>query len=125
MGTFVQDIIASDVYATNGSAVDLLCKAPVALDYCWFTDPSQRRISISDKVAATSTDQYTYFGTGLKLGECGLTIRTANLSDSGLWKCHVGTTTKSVGFEITRSIGLRISGKRKAAPEYVTINAYA
>lgn len=51
-----------------------------------------------------------YFGTGVKLGECGITIMAATINDSGTWSCHMGTIGEP-GLEASKEINVRISGK--------------
>lgn len=55
------------------------------------------------------SDKYRYHGTGLKLGECGITIIDAKVSDTGIWSCHMGTVV-TAGVEVSQSINVRISG---------------
>lgn len=96
----------------NGTDVNILCKVKSAIDYCWFSHPDGLRISVSDKMEHKAIDKFRYFGTGLKLGECGVTIVQTNLSDTGAWKCHMGTLVKT-GFEVSKEFNVRISGKKK------------
>lgn len=90
-----------------------MCKAKLAIDYCWFTHPNTRRISVSDKTIQRDSDEFRYFGTGLKLGECGVTILRAQLSDTGTWRCHMGTLIRT-GFEVGHDIKVRVSGEIKS-----------
>lgn len=86
-----------------------MCKAKLAIDYCWFSHPSGRRISVSDKTIHKDSDEFRYHGTGLKLGECGVTILKALLTDTGTWRCHMGTLIRT-GFEVGHDIKVRVSG---------------
>ena len=52
------DIQADDAYGLEGSSVSMLCKAKLAIDYCWFSDPTGKRISISDRSPIQSSDKY-------------------------------------------------------------------
>lgn len=54
------DIETSDVYGLQETNVNILCKRNVPTDYCWFQDPSGRRISVSDKKALQPTDLYGF-----------------------------------------------------------------
>lgn len=58
------------------------------------------------------TDVYQYHGSGLKLGDCGLKIMNADISDSGLWSCHTGNIDKP-RIESQREFTVRVSGKDK------------
>ncbi|XP_037026242.1 uncharacterized protein LOC119067401 [Bradysia coprophila] len=86
------ELTAENVYALNGTIVKIICKAKHAIDYCWFTHPSGRRISVSDMSELIDSDEYQYYGTGLKLGDCGVKLMDADISDSGTWSCHAGNT---------------------------------
>lgn len=107
------------MYGLNGTAVNILCKAHIAVDYCWFTHPLGQRISVTDRLTATATATTTgddpsssdasYFGAGLRMGECGITLPMATLNDTGLWHCHLGTFRRT-GWETSRSVPVRISG---------------
>lgn len=74
-----------------------------------FTHPSGQRIPISDMTQGSESDVYQYHGTGLKLGDCGLKIMNADISDSGVWSCHAGNTGKS-RFESQKDFTVRVSG---------------
>lgn len=50
-----------------------------------------------------------YYGTGVKLGECGLTIMNASRNDSGTWSCHLGVADVS-NVDQMKEISLRITG---------------
>ncbi|KAJ6639661.1 hypothetical protein Bhyg_12408 [Pseudolycoriella hygida] len=89
------EITVDNVYALNATAVKILCKAKHALDYCWFTHPTGQRIAVSDMTALSDDDVFQYYGTGLKLGDCGVKIMDADISDSGTWSCHAGNIDKS------------------------------
>lgn len=51
----------------------------------------------------------SYYGTGIKMGECGLTILNANHNHSGIWSCHMGAT-HIAGTDTFREISVRIAG---------------
>lgn len=104
------ELTAENVYALNETIVKLICKAKHAIDYCWFTHPSGRRISVSDSSELNDSDEYQYYGTGLKLGDCGLKIMNSDISDSGTWSCHAGNTDKA-RIESQKEFTVRISGK--------------
>lgn len=109
---FHPDVIGDDVYGLNGTSVNIMCKAFVSIDYCWFSHPMGQRISVSDRAAADdNTFIPRYFGVGLRMGECGITLPQALLNDSGVWRCHLGTY-RPVGFEVQQNVTVRISGKR-------------
>lgn len=101
------------MYGLNGTAVNILCKAPIAVDYCWFMHPLGQRISVTDRLtanAATGEEKLSYYGAGLRMGECGVTVRVATLNDTGLWHCHLGTFRRT-GWETSRSVPVRVSGE--------------
>lgn len=52
-----------------------------------------------------------YHGTGVKLGECGISIMGATINDSGSWSCHMGTIGDA-GLEASEEINVRVSGKK-------------
>lgn len=108
---YLTELSAENVYALNGTIVKIICKAKHAIDYCWFTHPSGRRISISDMSELSDTDEYRYYGTGLKLGDCGLKIMDSDISDSGTWSCHAGNTDKA-RVESKKEFTVRISGRK-------------
>lgn len=107
---YTDDIVADDVYGLNTTEVNVLCKTKLAIDYCWFSHPSGRKISVSDKAILKDTDEFRYYGTGLKLGECGVTVLKALITDTGTWRCHMGTLIRT-GFEVGHDIKVRVSGK--------------
>lgn len=109
------------VYGLNGTVVNVLCKSPVAVDYCWFTHPHGDRISVSEPASNGHVDSaeptlFRYYGSGLRMGECGITLSPATLNDTGRWKCHLGTFRR-IGFEASREVRVRISTSRLVASE--------
>lgn len=105
------------VYGLNGTAVNILCKAEIAVDYCWFMHPLGQRISVSDRLTANMAamatgedNNWSYYGAGLRMGECGVTVREATLEDTGLWQCHLGTV-RPTGWETSRTVSVRVSGE--------------
>lgn len=104
------EITADNVYGLNSTVLRLLCKAKHAIDYCWFTHPTGQRIPVSDMSELSDSDVYQYHGTGLNLGDCGLQIMDADISDSGVWTCHAGNTAKS-RIESQKEFTVRVSGK--------------
>ncbi|XP_055298260.1 uncharacterized protein LOC129566399 [Sitodiplosis mosellana] len=103
------DVESSDVYGLQDTQVNILCKRYIPTDYCWFRDPSGQIISMSDqKEPDDSNDIYRYYGTGIKLGECGLTILNANHNHSGIWSCHMGATEQSSADSV-QEISVRIA----------------
>lgn len=53
-----------------------------------------------------------YYGTGIKLGECGLTILNAAHNHSGTWSCHMGATHIAATDSVAE-ISVRITGKKE------------
>lgn len=53
---------------------------------------------------------FRYYGTGVKLGECGISIMSATINDSGTWSCHMGTIGEA-GLEASEEVNVRVSGK--------------
>lgn len=51
---------------------------------------------------------FRYYGTGIKLGECGITI-FATHSHSGTWSCHMGATSVAKT-DTVKEISVRITG---------------
>lgn len=110
------DIHADDVYGLQDAQVNILCKSNFVIGYCWFRHPNGQKISVSDVTTASdgssgNIDAYRYFGSGIKLGECGLSIMKASVDDSGSWSCHMGPT-ETAGVESTKTISVRVSGKQ-------------
>lgn len=104
------DIVADDVYGLHGTQVDILCKSSFPAEYCWFRHPNGHKIPVSDAADADDDDQYRYFGSGINLGDCGVSIMNASVDDSGTWSCHMGTTD-AAGIESSQEIGVRVSGE--------------
>jgi len=102
------EITVNNVYGLNATTVKILCKAKHAIDYCWFTHPSGRRITVSDATELDFSDVYRYHGTGLKLGDCGVMIMNSDISDSGSWSCHMGNTERS-RIESQKEFTVRVS----------------
>lgn len=105
-----KDITAEDVYGLNLSRVNILCRSNFAAEYCWFRHASGRKITISDLTMPNTDDEYRYFGSGIRLGECGITIMQASVNDSGTWSCHMGSI-KPVGLELSKEVSVRVSGE--------------
>lgn len=108
------DIAADDVYGLHGTQLNILCKSNFPAEYCWFRHPNGRKISVSEGVAATDhddDDKYRYFGSGIHLGDCGVSVMNASVDDSGMWSCHLGAT-HTAGIESSQDISVRVSGKR-------------
>lgn len=110
------DIEVDDVYGMHQSQVNILCRTNFPAEYCWFRHASGRKIPLSDHRAHQEPElaQYRYFGNGVRLGECGVTIMSATVNDTGTWSCHMGTIAQS-GVEQTKEINVRISGWRAHA----------
>lgn len=108
----ILDIEADDVYGLHHSRVNILCKRQVAAEYCWFRHPTGRKISVSDMNSLNEADPYHYYGMGIKLGECGISIMSASVDDSGTWSCHMGTIA-AAGIEFSKEISVRVSGNTK------------
>lgn len=120
--------------------MNILCKRFIPTDYCWFRDPSGSRILVSDQKTPDEDDIYRlcnknnnnnkkintllnilahyknvferYYGTGIKLGECGLTILNAAHNHSGTWSCHMGATNIAAT-DTVKEISVRITGKNR------------
>lgn len=97
------------MYALENTATSILCNRKAVTDYCWFRDPSGRKISLSDRVRPTADDMFKYYGSGIKLGECGITIMKATHNDSGTWTCHMGMTNEA-RTDSSKEISVRITG---------------
>lgn len=106
-------IDADDVYGLQGTQVNISCKSNFPAEYCWFRHPNGRKISVSEAAATADSDEYRYFGSGIRLGECGVSIMKASVDDSGTWSCHMGTI-QTTGIESTKEISVRVSGKLMA-----------
>lgn len=122
------DIDVEDVYGFHNSAVSILCRANFPSEYCWFRHASGQKISVSELAGRkeATLGPYRYFGNGVKLGECGITVMNATVNDTGTWSCHMGTTSKS-GVEQSKDINVRISGTsetHKRALRLVTITLF-
>lgn len=96
----------------------------------WFRDSSGQKISLSDKIVPLATDIYRfdinsikhfifgiiknsifrYYGTGIRLGDCGITIMNASHNDSGTWSCHMGVT-HTAKTDSMKEISVRITGE--------------
>lgn len=105
------DIDADDVYGLQHTQVNILCKSNYPAEYCWFRHPSGRKIPVSDVAVAAADDQYRYFGSGVHLGDCGVSVMAASVDDSGTWSCHMGTIHQA-GIESSKEISVRVSGER-------------
>jgi hypothetical protein len=70
-----------------GESVDLLCTFGQSIDKCEFETPSGNKLKLrSDWIR---TDNYAYFGEGIKNGQCGLTINKLKFEDHGEYKCNL------------------------------------
>lgn len=52
---------------------------------------------------------FSYYGTGIRLGECGITISKVAHNHSGTWSCHMGATDVA-GIDTVKEISVRITG---------------
>lgn len=102
-------IEADDIYGLQDTQVNILCKSNFPAEYCWFRHANGRKISVSDAADDSDDDQYRYFGTGVHLGDCGVSITNASVDDSGTWSCHMGTI-QTAGIESSKEISVRVSG---------------
>lgn len=50
-----------------------------------------------------------YYGSGIKFGECGVTISSATHQHTGLWSCNMGQTNVS-GTDASERVSVRIVG---------------
>lgn len=51
-------VTAEDVFGLHNSQVNILCKSKAASDYCWFMDPTGKKISVSDMVDVNEEDVF-------------------------------------------------------------------
>lgn len=62
----------------------------------------------------------SYYGTGVKLGDCGISILKASINHTGMWSCHMGTTGVA-GAEASKDINVRISGMERSFDKGILI----
>lgn len=96
----------------ENTVTNILCARKAVTDYCWFRDPSGHKITLSDRGRAKPTDAHKYFGLGISLGECGITIMKASHNDSGTWTCHMGMI-KEARADSYKEISVRITGMNR------------
>lgn len=63
----------------------------------------------TDRLISSCFHVDSYYGSGVTLGDCGISILKASMSDTGIWSCHMGTTDASA-VEASKDINVRISG---------------
>lgn len=78
----------------TASKINLYCnlqttfQSNITYQYCRFVRGDQR-IYLHLK-EGLSDGKYSYYGTGLRHGECGLTIEKPDSADMTVWKCQLG-----------------------------------
>ncbi|KAF5292606.1 hypothetical protein FQA39_LY13939 [Lamprigera yunnana] len=78
-------LYTTNAEASSGGNVSLLCSSyGVPLKYCRFIAPNALSYFIHNH---QKSSRISYKGKGLEYGECGITIRNAQPSDSGVWTC--------------------------------------
>ncbi|XP_077290712.1 uncharacterized protein LOC143914387 isoform X2 [Arctopsyche grandis] len=66
------------------------CKSQSRLLYCWFISPNGTTYSL---IPNATNENYEFIGNSLTNGDCGMRIKSASISDMGLWRCNMGTNT--------------------------------
>lgn len=79
-----------------GGSVSLLGRAGVPLDFCHFYyPPSYGRIDLSQGPQSASSRDYEYYGAGLEVGECGITLRNIHDGMDGIVESKIKASDKS------------------------------
>lgn len=81
------DVEPKEATVQNGQNVTLLCRSGKQLDYCRFEIPNLVAFRISDK---TNSDSYSYYGSGLESGDCGVHLYRVDLKNNGKVRCILG-----------------------------------
>lgn len=67
---------------------------------------------------------FRYYGAGINLGECGITIVNATQNLSGTWSCHMGTA-RTGAVDAFKEFGVRITGLKKEMAAFMDIWIYS
>lgn len=102
-------LTVNNVAILENQNLNILCESNIGIDYCWFIHPSGEKLSVTDDIRDDSQgDPFWYFGNGFMLGQCGITLKGAQVKDSGEWSCHVGATNRSQ-LELSASLDVRVT----------------
>lgn len=102
------DLEGENVFTLTENILNILCLSKIPIEYCWFRHPNGTAFSIPEHHIWTENSEFWYHGNGFKLGECGITVKISNVSDSGIWSCHVGTIAVSQ-MEAVTEISVRVT----------------
>lgn len=97
-----------DTAARNGEEQTILCKVPRQIDYCRMELPRGGVLNLKDS-SITPIDGITYFGTGLKAGQCGIRISHVNEHHDGVYKCTMGV--EGLLREATQSVRIIVASE--------------
>ncbi|CAH1114069.1 unnamed protein product, partial [Psylliodes chrysocephalus] len=92
------DVQPRELLVLPGQKATFICRVGVPLQYCRAEFPDHRNFNLNKQLPGT--DEFSYFGSGLEAGQCGVTIHRAEEKHNGDIKCTLGIsseTTESVG----------------------------
>ncbi|XP_068081438.1 uncharacterized protein [Anabrus simplex] len=95
VGYGIQTFSREKVLEVVGTELIVMCRAEAGLKYCWLRHPNGTSLFPLD---TNGTSEYQYAGRGLQMGECGIMVMAAKLTDSGVWECHMGAEQELVTY---------------------------
>ncbi|KAH8278022.1 hypothetical protein KR026_003519, partial [Drosophila bipectinata] len=90
----------------EGDRTELLCRYGRAINYCRIEIPGEQRV-LNLSPEWSKTPGFTYFGSGLNAGQCGVSIERVKGINNGQVKCSLGVEGEELSGTIDLVVALR------------------
>ncbi|XP_030080239.1 fasciclin-3 isoform X2 [Drosophila hydei] len=90
----------------EGDRTELLCRYGRAINYCRIEIPGEQKV-LNLSPVWSKTPGFTYYGSGLNAGQCGVTIERVKASNNGQVKCSLGVEGEELSGTIDLVVALR------------------
>jgi hypothetical protein len=95
----------------HGDTIHLMCKTlfNMPISYCRYKIPNGKIYDISNDMNLSHGQRFSYYGSGLINGECGIIIRSAEKLDFGEYECTI--KIKNMDQEFSEKLFVAAAGK--------------
>ncbi|XP_030239599.1 fasciclin-3 isoform X1 [Drosophila navojoa] len=90
----------------EGDRTELLCRYGRAINYCRIEIPGEQKV-LNLSPNWSKTPGFTYYGSGLNAGQCGVSIERVKASNNGQVKCSLGVEGEELSGTIDLVVALR------------------
>lgn len=99
------DVEPNTALLIEGQKTELLCRYGRPINYCRIEIPGEKVLNLSP--LWSKTPGFSYYGTGLENGQCGVTIDRVSASHNGKVKCSLGFEGEEYEGNIDLVVALR------------------